>query len=129
MKRSIWTMAITALACAMIAAPLLAASPSVTKSVVGGDDGTSVIVLRVSASSASIYGVSIKASGGSVKDIVAPKGWVGITSGRDILFRTGEKPIGSGSTLSFRLYASSEDTEFTVTFRDKDGMIGNAKSL
>jgi hypothetical protein len=128
MKRSIWTLAI-AITAVWIALPVLAAEPSATKSVLGSEDGTSVVVIRVTAAGQSVYGVTIKDTSGSIKDIVAPKGWVGITDGTDIIFRTGDKPIRAGSSLTFRLHTTNEDGALSVSFRDQDSPVGSGKTL
>ena len=129
MKRSVWTVTIAIALGVLIALPVLAAGPSVTKSVIGSDNGTSVVLLRVKASNQAIYGVVVKDASGSISDIVAPKGWVGITSGSEVLFRTGSKPIRAGSTLSFRLHTTNEDGSLTVYFKDDNSPIGSGKTL
>ena len=91
MKRSVWTIAMVALIGAALAAPALA-GPNASKSVMGEGGSKSVVVVRVSADGQDVYGVTIKDASGSVTDIKAPKGWVGISSGRDIIFRTGGSP-------------------------------------
>jgi hypothetical protein len=112
-----------------LAVPALAASPGASKSVLGDDGGKSVVVVKVTATSDDIYGVTIKDASGSIADIVAPKGWVGISSGRDVIFRTGGSPIKAGSSVSFRLYTSNESGELTVSFRDQKSLIGMSKTL
>lgn len=128
MKRSFWTLTI-AIAVVWIALPVLAAEPNATKSVVGSEDGTSVVEVRVTAAGQSIYAVTIKDTSGSIKDIVAPKGWVGITDGTDILFRTGDKPIRAGSSVTFRLHTTNEDGALSVKFRDENSPVGSGKTL
>lgn len=129
MKRSIWTLTIAISLGVLVAVPILAAAPNATKSVMGTEDGTSVVVIRVSAANQAIYGVTVKDASGSIKDIVAPKGWVGISSGSAVIFRTGSKPIKAGSSLSFRLHTTNEDAALSVTFKDEDSAIGSAKTL
>jgi hypothetical protein len=128
MKRSLWTLTLTALV-ALIALPVLAAGPSATKSVGSSEDGTAVVEIRVTASGQSVYGINIKDASGSIKDIVAPEGWVGISSGSDVIFRTGEKPIRSGSSLIFRLHTTNGDASLSVSFRDEQSPIGSAARL
>lgn len=129
MKRSVWTIAIVALVGAALVAPVLAAGPNVSKSVLGEDGGKAVVVVRVTATNQDIYGVTVKDASGSIVDIIAPKGWVGISSGRDVIFRTGGSPIKAGTSVSFRLYTSNEDGELTVSFRDKRSLVGSSKTL
>ncbi len=129
MKRSVWTIAIIALVGVALALPVLAAGPSVTKSVLGEDGGKAVVLVRVTAANQDIYGITIKDASGSIADIAAPRGWVGISSGRDVIFRTGGSPIKAGSSLSFRLQTSNQDGELTVSFRDSKTLIGKSKTL
>lgn len=129
MKRSVWTLGLVALLGAALVVPALAAGPSASKSVLGDDGSKSVVLVRVTAASRDIYGVTIKDASGSVADIVAPKGWVGVCDGRDIIFRTGGSPIKAGASASFRLVTSNEDAELTVSFRDKDTAVGQSKTL
>ena len=128
MKRSLRTLALTTLV-ALIALPVFAAGPNATKSVGGSEDGTAVVEIRVTAAGESIYGVTIKDASGSIKDISAPDGWVGISSGTDVIFRTGEKPIRAGSSLTFRLLSTNEGGSLSISFRDKKIPIGSTQSL
>jgi hypothetical protein len=128
MKRSLWTLTLIAVA-VLVALPVLAADPTVTKSVTSSVDGVSVVVIRVTASGESVYGVNIADASGSIKDIVAPKGWVGISSGSDVMFRTGEKPIRAGSSLVFRLVTTNEQGGLSITFLDENSGIGSGKTL
>jgi hypothetical protein len=129
MKRSVCTVALVALLAAALALPVLAAGPTASKSVLGEDGGKAVVLIRVSAANQDIYGVTIKDASGSIEDIVAPKGWVGISSGRDVIFRTDEKPIKAGASLSFRLYTRNADGELSVSFRDARSLVGQSKTL
>jgi hypothetical protein len=129
MKRSIWTLAMVIVLGALLALPVVAAAPNVTKSVLGTEEGTSVVLIRVTATSDAIYGINVKDVSGSISDIVAPKGWLGISSGTEVLFRTGDKPIKAGTSLTFRIYTSNEGGELSVSFRDKDSVIGSGKTL
>jgi hypothetical protein len=129
MKRSVWTIALVALVGAALVVPALAAGPSASKSVLGDDGSKSVVLVRVTAANQDLYGVTIKDASGSIADIVAPKGWVGISSGRDVIFRTGGSPIKAGTSASFRLVTSNEDGELTVSFRDKKSPVGKSKTL
>jgi hypothetical protein len=128
MKRSLWTLTVAAVAI-IIAIPALAAGPHATKSVQSSDDGIAVVLIRVTASGDAVYGITIKDASGSIKDIVAPKGWVGISDGADVIFRTGEKPIRSGNSLTFRLHTTNEDGSLSVSFRDITSPIGVSTSL
>lgn len=128
MKRSLWTLTLAALV-VLLALPVLAAGPRATKSVQGGEDGTTVLLIRVTAANHALYGVTIKDASGSVKDIVAPKGWVGISSGTDVIFRTGEKPIRAGSSLTFRLHTTNEDGSLSISFKDETSPVGSGLTL
>ncbi len=72
MKRSLGTLALIVVA-VLVALPVLAAGPTVTKSVTSSEDGVSVVVIRVSASGETVYGINITDASGSIKDIIAPK--------------------------------------------------------
>lgn len=130
MKRSIWTVALCA-ACviAVLSLPVWAAGPNVSKNIVGEEDGVTTVVLRVAASSDNVYGVTIKDKSGSVADIYAPKGWVGISSGDHIIFRTDEKPIKAGSSMTFRILTTKKDASLSVSFRDSEGPLGQAQNI
>jgi len=125
MKRFVCILALVALA----AGPVLAASPSATKSVLADDGSSAVVVVRVTAAGNDVYGVTIKDASASIGDIVAPKGWVGISSGRDVIFRTDSNPIKAGASLEFRLSTTNAGAELSVTFRDNRSAIGSSKTI
>jgi len=129
MKRSVGIFALVAIVATALALPVLAAGPNVTKSVLGDDGGNAVVVVRVAATSDDIYGVTIKDASASIGDIVAPKGWVGISSGRDVIFRTDDSPIKAGSSAAFRLTTTNAGAELSVSFRDSKSLIGQSKTL
>jgi len=129
MKRSIWTIHLAICLAIVLTVPALAAGPNVTKSVAGEGDGSAVVVIRVTATDGAIYGVNIKDASGSINDIIAPKGWVGISSGKDVIFRTGGQPIRTGTSTSFRLVTTNKDASLSVSFRDERSTVGDTKSL
>ena len=130
MKRSIWTIHLAICLAIVLTVPVLAEGPKVSKRVVGeAMDGTSVVVIRVTATDGAIYGIDIKDASGSISDIVAPKGWVGITSGTRVIFRTGGQPIRTGTSTSFRLVTTNKDASLSVSFRNERSTVGDAKSL
>jgi hypothetical protein len=129
MKRSTWTITIAAALAVMIAIPALAAGPNVSKRVLGEADGTAVVLISVTATDQTIYAVTIKDASASIKDIIAPKGWVGITSGSDVLFRTGSKPIKAGTSTSFRIYTTNSGASLTLSFKDDLTTVGESKTL
>jgi len=114
---------------ALIALPVLAAGPNASKSVGSSEDGMAVVDINVTAAGQSVYGVTIKDASGSIKDLAAPEGWVGITDGADVIFRTGEKPIQAGGSLTFRLHTTNEGGSLSISFRDKVSPIGSTQSL
>jgi len=125
MKRSTLSIALALSVAVALALPLDAA-PTVSKRVVD-EDGKTVVLVRVAASEFSVYGLDIQ--GGSIKDLKAPKGWVGITSGSRTIFRTQGSPVKSGATTTFRLYMEDTDAKLAVTFRDTDNKERGAGSL
>lgn len=114
MKRSTLSIALAAVVAVALVLPL-GAAPTVSKRVVD-EDGKTVVLVNVAASGFSVYGIDIQ--GGAVKDLKAPKGWVGITSGSRTIFRTGGQPVKSGGTITFRLYMEDTSAPLAVTFRD-----------
>jgi len=111
--------------CVLVALPALAADPKVTKSVLSTEDGTSVVVLRVSAAEKPVYGITVSDGSASVEDILAPKGWVGIATDDMVMFRTVDTPIASGKALSFRIVTKNSEATLGVTFRDKHNTFGS----
>jgi hypothetical protein len=113
-----------------MALPALAADPSVTKSVLSTDDGsTVVVVLRVSAADKAVYGITVSDGSASVEDIVAPEGWVGIATDDMVMFRTVDTPIASGKALSFRIVTKNSEATLGVTFRDKKSAFGSKEDV
>ncbi|MDH3217144.1 MAG: hypothetical protein OEN01_12800 [Candidatus Krumholzibacteria bacterium] len=115
--------------CVLVALSALAQGPSVTKSVLGSDDGSSVVLVRVTARDQAVYGVTITDATGSVEDIVAPEGWAGITSGDLVLFRTVDTPIPSGRSLSFRIVTTNAQADMGISFRGKKSAFGSSKKI
>ncbi|MEJ2721957.1 MAG: hypothetical protein P8181_12590, partial [bacterium] len=113
----------------LAAVPAMAADPVATKRLVAQGDGASVLAIEVSASSSDVYGVMISDDSGSIIDIVAPKGWVGITSGERVLFRSDDKPIESGKRLVFTVLTKDGSAPLAVTFRGAKTMIGGTQSI
>lgn len=125
MKR---TMILTAalIGVAMIA-PAWAESPTAAKAVAGADEGLTTLAITVSSNTDDVYGVTIK--GARIEDIRAPKGWVGISSGSNVMFRTGENPVKRGNSLSFRVVTSEPSAGLTVSFRGKDDSLGQPVNI
>ena len=96
-----------------------AADPKVSKSVLTTADGTTVVILSISASGKDIYGISISDASGSIEDISVPDGWAGVASNDRIVFRTSDKPIASGRSNTFRIVTKKADAGLNVTFSDK----------
>ena len=118
------TLFLTSILCVLLALPAMAA-PKASKSVLTSDDGTTVVVLSVSASGKAVYGVTVSDASASVEDIIAPEGWVGIATDDMILFRTVDTPIASGKSMSFRIVTKNADATLGVTFRDKKTTFGS----
>lgn len=105
--------------CALFALPALARDPSVTKSVLTSEDGSSVVVVSVSAAERAVYGINISDASASLEDIAAPDGWVGIATDGMIMFRTMDNPIDAGKSLSFRIVTKNSQAPLGFVFRDK----------
>jgi hypothetical protein len=129
MKKNLLASSIAILTLVLFSAVALASGPSVQKSILAGEDGTSVILITVSAGSNAIYGVTIEDQSASIDDIVAPKGWCSIASNDRAVFRTGDKPIQGGGSVSFRIVTTNENAVFGITFKDAKTQIGNKKTI
>ncbi len=113
----------------LAAVPAMAADPVATKRLVAQGDGASVFAIEVSASGSAVYGVMISDDTGSIVDIVAPKGWVGITSGARILFRSDKEPIKAGEKVVFTVLTTDGSAPLNVTFRGAKTAIGGKQSI
>jgi hypothetical protein len=113
----------------LFAVPALAADPGVSKSVLGQDDGTSVVVLNVSAKDRDIYGITVSDASASIDDIVAPNGWIALSAGDVVVFRTVDTPIKSGQSVAFRIVTTNSQASLNVTFRDAKSAFGGSKSI
>ena len=130
MKRSLWTLTLTIAIGALLVVPAIAASPTASKQVTTDDKGKTVVLVRVSAADLNVYGVDITDATGSIENVEAPKGWLGITDGGRLIFRTGNQPIKAGSTLTFRVYSSNTDANLKVEFRNqKLATVGQSRSI
>ncbi|MBI4719638.1 MAG: hypothetical protein HY770_00035 [Chitinivibrionia bacterium] len=114
---------------AFIPAASMASGPSVQKSVLAGENGASVILITVSAGNTAIYGVTIEDQSASIEDIVAPKGWSSVASDEKAVFRTGNSPIQSGGSVSFRIVTTNENGALTLIFKDAKTQIGGKKTI
>jgi hypothetical protein len=103
------------------------AQPTAKKAAAGSEDGVTTVVITVSAKGEDVYGVTIK--GANVEDIRAPKGWVGISSGSNAMFRTGENPVKAGSAVTFKVMTSEPSAGMTVSFRGKEDAVGEPVNL
>ncbi len=111
----------------LAAAPAWAQGPTAAKATMGTEDGVTTLAITVAAKGEEVYGVNIK--GAKMEDIRAPKGWVGISSGSSVIFRTGENPVKSGQSLAFKIQTSEPSASLTVSFRGKDDAVGQPVNL
>lgn len=111
----------------LAAAPAWAEGPNAAKAVAGSEDGVTTLFITVSSKTEHVYGVTIK--GAQMEDIRAPKGWVGISSGSSVIFRTGENPVKSGNALAFKILTTEPSAALTVSFRGKDDAVGQPVNL
>jgi hypothetical protein len=129
MKKLCTALVIGAVIGVFLGLPVFSANPNVTKSVVASDDASSVIVIRVSSSGQSIYGITITDDSGSVEDIASPKGWSGLASEGHIVFATVDHPITSGSSKSFRIVSTNAGANFSVSLRDANRLLVVKKDI
>lgn len=113
----------------LLAAPVSAAEPVLAKRVVTEDDGTAVVIVEVRAADRAIYAVTITDDSGSITDIIAPKGWAGITSGDRVVFLTTDTPVGEGKTLAFKMVTTNKSASLNVTFRDSKTLIHSRQTI
>ena len=111
----------------LAAAPAWAQGPAAAKTVAGSEDDVTTLSITVTSKADEVYGVTIK--GARMEDIRAPKGWVGISSGSSVMFRTGENPVKSGNTLAFKISTTEPSAGLTVSFRGKDDALGQPVTL
>lgn len=107
----------------LVAVPAWTAEPVVSKRVMTEDDGTAVLVVEIRAADRAIYGVTVVDESASVTDVVAPKGWAGISSGDRVVFATVDAPVGAGERVVFRMVTTNKAAPLRVTFRDAKSMI------
>jgi hypothetical protein len=111
------------------AVPAMAADPIATKRLVTEGVNSSVYAVEVTASSKTVYSVTITDETASIINIIAPKGWVGITSGERTLFYSGEKPIESGKKAVFKVVTTDGSAPLGVTFRGAKKPIGSKQTI
>jgi hypothetical protein len=118
MHRSICATIVLAVLVALAAVPASAAEPVVTKRVLAEDEGTAVLALEVRAADQAIYAVILADESASVADVVAPKGWAGISSGDRVVFATADTPVKAGDKVVFTMVTTNKSAPLAVTFRD-----------
>ena len=129
MSRSTSTLVLALAVIGVIVLPALAAEPVINKRVMAEDDGTAVLVVEVRAADRAIYGVTLFDETGSVTDIMAPKGWAGISSGDRVVFATADQPVGAGETVVFRVVTTNKSAAFRVSFRDAKSSIHTKQTI
>jgi len=125
MKRSVFL----SLAVSALLSTTVAHAARVSRGLTTDKKGENVLVLKIAASNRAIYGVDIRDASGSVADIIAPKGWVGVAGNDRILFRTGARPIRTGATFTFRVYTADPSAKLTVRFRGPKAPFGSTRSI
>jgi len=113
----------------LVAGPALSAEPVVSKSVMTEDNGTAVLIVEVRAASEPIYGITVVDASASVTDVVAPKGWSGISSGDRVVFSTVDKPVEAGGSVVFRLVTTNKEAPLRFTFRDAKSLIHTGQTI
>lgn len=129
MYRSLFASIVVVSLVGLIAAPASAAEPAVSKRVMTEADGTAVLVVEVRAADQAIYGVTLSDESASVTDIVAPKGWAGISSGDRVVFTTVNAPVKAGERVTFRMVTTDKTAPLGVTFRDAKSLIHGKQTI
>ena len=129
MFRILSTILFVAALAGIAAGPALSAEPAVSKSVMTEDNGTAVLIVEVRAASEPIYGITVVDASASVTDVVAPKGWSGISSGDRVVFSTVDKPVEAGGSVVFRLVTTNKEAPLRFTFRDAKSLIHTGQTI
>jgi hypothetical protein len=129
MFRTLFTIVVAAALAALLTGSVLAAEPAVSKRVMTEDDGTAVLVVEVRAASEAIYGITVLDESASISDIVAPKGWSGISSGDRVVFATVDKPVEAGGSVVFRLVTTNKSAPLRFSFRDAKSLIYSGQTI
>jgi hypothetical protein len=120
---------VTGVLCVVAALPALAAEPTVSKSILGADNGSSVLVITFSGADQAVYGVTLTDASASFEDIVVPEGWVGIATDDTILLRTLDTPITSDKSATFRVVTKNANAALSATYRDLKTTIGSKQDI
>ena len=129
MFRVLSALVVAAAFAGIVAGPALSAEPAVSKRVLTEDDGTSVLIVEVKAAGQPIYGITVVDASASVTDLVAPKGWSGISSGDRVVLSTVDKPVESGGSVVFRLVTTNKEAPLRFTFRDAKSLIHAGQTI
>jgi hypothetical protein len=129
MFRILSTILFVAALAGIAAGPALSAEPAVSKRVMTEVDGTTVLIVEIQAASQAIYGITVADASASVTDIVAPKGWSGISSGDRVVLSTVDKPIEAGGSVVFRLVTTNKEAPLRFTFRDAKSLIHSGQTI
>jgi len=129
MHRVHFALLATAALGALAAVSVLAAEPALEKRVLTEDEGTAVILIEIRAANHDIYGVTIVDESGSITDIIAPKGWAGISSGDRVVFTTTDRPIAEGRSVAFKMVTTDRGAPLGVTFRDAQSMVHSKQTI
>jgi hypothetical protein len=129
MFRILSALVLAAALAGIVAGPALSAEPVVSKRVMTEDDGTAVLIVEVQAATQAIYGITVTDASSSVTDIVAPKGWAGISSGDRVVLSTVDKPVEAGGSVVFRLVTTNKEAPLRFTFRDAKSLIHSGQTI
>ena len=129
MFRILSALVLVAALAGIAAGPALSAEPVVSKRVMTEDVGTAVLIVEVKAASEPIYGITVVDASASVTDIVAPKGWSGISSGDRVVLSTVDKPVETGHSVVFRLVTTNKEAPLRFTFRDAKSLIHTGQTI
>lgn len=124
MKRTV----LAVLVMLFLAHAVLAEGPQVSKSTLAGD-GVSVVVIRVTAGSSDIYGITVDDPSGSIVDVAGPKGWCAIATDSQVYCRTIDSPLRRGRSMSLRIVTEDPGAKLSIRFRDAKTTVGGGKSI
>ncbi len=107
---------------------VMAAAPTITKSVTAMEDGVFMVRLRMTASGNEVYALKLIDPEAAIVDVFSPKGWITVTDGEETLARSGSA-LKDGKSVEFVLYSKSDKVAYTWTAFGKIKQIGKPGTL
>ena len=107
---------------------VLAAAPRITKSVSPMENGFFMVKIRMTASGNDVYALRLIDPEAAIVDVFAPRGWVTVTDGEELLARTGTA-LKDGKAVEIVIFSRSDKVAYTWTAFGKIKQIGKPGTL